>query len=188
MLNKKELQQLMQRAKAGDNDAFALLYENFYTPIFRYVYHKISNRDEAEDLTQTVFMKAYGARGNFADSHESPIAYFYTVARNLITDTYRKKDRTPVLIDSTKDEDFWDRIPDVELDPMATTINKESLVATKELLSGLKPDYREVIEMKFLRDLSNSEIAAKTGKTEANIRQIQVRALRKLKQNLLSTS
>lgn len=186
MLETKELQQLMQRAKAGDDQAFALLYENFYTPIFRYVLHKISDRDEAEDLTQTVFMKAFAARSNFADKHQSPIAYFYTIARNLVTDTYRKKDRQPVLVDSAKDEDFWDRIPDEELDPLAKTVRDERHLATKSLLDVLKPEHRQIIEMKFLQDLSNTEIAAKTGKTEANIRQIQVRSLRKLKESMLS--
>jgi RNA polymerase sigma-70 factor (ECF subfamily) len=185
MLETKDLQKLMQRAKAGDTDAFALLYENFYTPIFRYVFRKISDANEAEDLTQTVFMKAFAARENFADQHQSPIAYFYTIARNLITDTYRKKDRTPVTIDSTKDEDFWDRIPDQELDPMAEVIKSDQAQATQELLQVLKPEHREVIEMKFLQDCSNAEIAKRTGKTEDNIRQIQVRSLRKLKKQLL---
>lgn len=185
MLETKDLQKLMQAAKAGDNDAFALLYKNFYTPIYRYVYRKISDADEAEDLTQTVFMKAFAARENFADSHQSPIAYFYTVARNLVTDTYRKKDRTPILIDSAEDEDFWDRLPDQEaLDPLAETLKVEQQEATQLLLQGLKPDHREIIEMKFLQDLSNTEIASKTGKTESNIRQIQVRSLRKLKEAL----
>lgn len=185
MLTVKELRDLMQRAKAGDADAFALLYENFYTPIFRYTYSKVSDRDLAEDLTQTTFMKAFKARANFAADHQSPIAYFYTIARNLITDTYRKKDRTAVTIDPLKDEDFWDRIPDHELDPMAQTLQADQKREMGDLLDILKPEHREIIELKFLYDLSNADIAQKTGKTEANIRQIQVRALRKLKQHMV---
>jgi len=188
MLATKDLQQLMERAKAGDDQAFALLYENFYTPIFRFVFHKLSDREAAEDLTQTVFMKAWRARAKFNSTGPSPIAYFYTIARNLITDTYRKRDRQAVTIDSDKDEDFWDRIPDNERDPMAQTIEKESAAGVIAILQALKPDHREVIEMKFLKDLSNAEIAIRTGKTEANIRQIQVRALRKLKENMLKLS
>ena len=181
----KELKDLMRRAKAGDTAAFALLYENFYTPIFRYVFRKVSDRELAEDITQTVFMKAFKARENFNTAGPSPIAYFYTIARNLVTDTYRKKDKAAVTIDSQKDEDFWERIPDSERDPMAHAIEKESALGIQELLNTLKPSHREIIEMKFIKDLSNSEIASQTGKSEANIRQIQVRALRKLKQNMI---
>jgi len=179
-----DMRDLMQQAKAGDTEAFALLYENFYTPIFRYTYSKVSDRDLAEDLTQTTFMKAFKARANFADNHQSPIAYFYTIARNLITDTYRKKDRTPVTIDPLKGEDFSDRIPDSELDPMAKTLQEDQKREMGDLLEILKPDHREIIELKFLYDLPNHDIAKKTGKTEANVRQIQVRALRKLKNHL----
>ena len=187
MLTLKELRELMQRAKAGEADAFALLYENFYTPIFRYIYSKVSDRDLAEDLTQTTFMKAFKARANFADNHQSPIAYFYTIARNLITDTYRKKDKSAVTIDPLKDEDFWARIPDTELDPMAQTQQADQAREIGDLLAILKPEHRIVIELKFLYDLPNHEIAQRTGKTEANIRQIQVRALRKLKQYMTNT-
>ena len=185
MLDIKELKKLMERAKAGDTAAFALLYDNFYTPIFRYVFHKLSDGELAEDITQTVFMKAFKARENFNISGPSPIAYFYTIARNLVTDTYRKKDKLAVTIDSQKDEDFWDRIPDSERDPMAVTIEKEAALGVQQLLDVLNEDHRAVIEMKFIQDLSNTEIADKTGKSEANIRQIQVRALRKLKQAML---
>ena len=67
----------------------------------------------------------------------------------------------------------------------AHAIEKESALGIQELLNTLKPSHREIIEMKFIKDLSNSEIASQTGKSEANIRQIQVRALRKLKQNMI---
>ncbi|MDH3324712.1 MAG: RNA polymerase subunit sigma-24, partial [Candidatus Peregrinibacteria bacterium] len=50
---------LMERAKSGDNDAYGELYEQYFTPIFRFILPKVSMRDTAEDLTQVVFIKVF---------------------------------------------------------------------------------------------------------------------------------
>ena len=186
MLNQEKILDLMQRAKAGEEEAFALLYEDLYTPIFRYVYSKMSDKAQAEDLTQTVFMKAFKARERFADDASAPVAYFFTIARNLLTDTYRKKKE--VHISTEDDQDFFAEIPDKELDPAKAHAETENKKFMQSLLQELKPVYREVIELKFIAGYANRDIAQRLGKSEANIRQIQVRALRKLKDLLYNVS
>ncbi len=183
MIENKEVHKLMLKAKAGDSEAFALLYEELYTPIFRFVYSKCSDRDLAEDLTQTVFMKSFRALEQFAEDSAYPIAYFYTIARNLLTDFYRKK--KDVLITQKPDEEnstsLFENIQDGELTPENKLKQKDEKDFIIKLLDHLADNYREVLELKFLHDLSNKEIAKKLNKTEMNIRQIQVRALKKLK-------
>lgn len=174
---------LLEKAQNGDEDAFALLYEDFYTPIFRFVLKKVSDPDLAEDLTQTVFMKAWKADNGLATNHPSPLAYFYTVARNLVTDYYRKK--KPVSLEGMDEEqDKLQTLPSEEPDPQAILESAEAQSFVKNLLGGIKTEYREVLDLKFLKGYSNAEVAEKLGKTEMNIRQIQVRALRKLKSQL----
>ncbi len=182
MIDNSQAKVLMQQAKQGDEAAFALLYENFYTPIFRYIYSKVGQREMAEDMAQTVFMKAFQSRESFSVG-PTPIAYFFTIARNLVIDHYRKK--SEVLIDNQEDgQDMFSQIPDEEMNPHDRFLDSEKIGFIQNLIHKLKPEYKEVIEMKFLQQLSNKEIAEATGKSEQNIRQIQVRALRKLKELL----
>ena len=88
--------ELIFAARDGDSQAFALLYEEFFTPVFRYIFSKIGDRNDAEDLTQNVFVLAFGAIKNFEDQQKSPLAYFFTIARNLIIDFWRKKKGTEI--------------------------------------------------------------------------------------------
>jgi RNA polymerase sigma-70 factor (ECF subfamily) len=174
---------LVDSAIAGDEEAFALLYENFYTPIFRFVLKKVSNAELAEDLTQTVFMKAWKSDQALATNHPSPLAYFYTVARNLVTDYYRKQ-KTVSLEGMDEAQDKLQTLPSDDPDPQMILESVEAKNFVKDLLGNVKTEYREVLDLKFLRGYSNAEVAKKLGKSEMNIRQIQVRALRKLKSHL----
>ena len=173
--------ELIFAARDGDSQAFALLYEEFFTPVFRYIFSKINNRDDAEDLTQNVFLRAFGAIKNFEDQQKSPLAYFFTIARNLIIDFWRKKRGTE--IEGEEKENVLLNLP-TKNGPRENFQKKEKSEFVEKILEKLKPEYREILELKFLQDFSTAEIAEKTGKSLANVRQIQVRALRKLK-NLL---
>lgn len=174
---------LLKQAIDGESRAFALLYENFYTPIFRFVLKKVSDPELAEDLTQTVFLKAWKADSSLATNHPSPLAYFYTVARNLVTDHYRKK-KDVSLEGLDEEQDVVGNLPSEELNPQETVEKGETQVFVKDLLETVKPEYREVLDLKFLKGYSNAEVAKRLGKTEMNIRQIQVRALKKLKSQM----
>ena len=181
MQNPLPVRSLITHATAGDEAAFAELYEHYYTPIFRFVLKKVSDTELAEDLTQTVFMKAWRADQALAKNHPSPLAYLYTVARNLVTDYYRKQ--KTVSLEDSGDEDFdvLQSIPSEEPTPQEQLEGQQTQAFVKELLQTIKPEYREVINLKFIKGYSNAEVAERLGKTEMNVRQIQVRALRKLK-------
>lgn len=174
---------LVEKAIAGDEEAFSLLYDNFYTPIFRFVCKKVSDPDLAEDLTQTVFLKAWRADKALASNHPSPLAYFYTVARNLVTDYYRKQ-KTVSLEGLDEAQDKLQTLPSDDPNPHDILESVEAQNFVKDLLGNIKTEYREVLDLKFLKGYSNAEVAEKLGKSEMNIRQIQVRALRKLKSHL----
>ena len=189
-LTPQELSQVMQRAKAGESEAFSILYEAFYTPIFRFILSKVQDREQAEDILQTTFLKAFKAKDNWPEEMKAPMAYFYTIARNLITDYYRKQKE--VLIEESANEEggdsFWNRIKDIELDPHHELVEKNKSNFLKDSLSQLPENYRQVMWMKFIEEKSNQEISETLGKTEMNIRQIQVRALKKLRSQFEANS
>jgi RNA polymerase sigma-70 factor (ECF subfamily) len=92
-LDSQELEIIVQKAKNGDKEAFASLYTQYFTPLYKYIYFRVPSKATAEDLTQDVFVKAYMALERYSYSGTSPLAYFYTIARNGIID-YRRKKKT----------------------------------------------------------------------------------------------
>jgi RNA polymerase sigma-70 factor (ECF subfamily) len=167
---------LMKLAKEGDADAFGCIYELYFTPVFRYVYFRLKNKHESEDLTQTVFIKFYESAANYEQTGKNPLAYFFTIARNAIIDHSRKKKE--IVMESKELESEAGKANEDQLKDLE---RKEICKKVKETLKKLTDEQQEVMILKFINDLSNGEIAELTGKSEVAIRQIQSRAIRSLK-------
>ncbi len=165
-------------AKGGDQEAFSFIYKEYFTPIYRYVWSRTKSRTDADDLAQEVFLKAYRSLERFNLTAVSPLAYFYTIARNVVIDWQRKKHDIP-----TEDE-ILDSIADDSLDPSRIVIQDEQRKIISDALPELTAGVREVIEMKFLQELSTEEVAEKLGKTEGAVRQLQMRGLQALREIL----
>jgi len=192
MKSPEELKQLVQQAKDGDSSAFSKLYEHYLTPIFRFVFFRVRTHEDAEDLTQHVFLKAWSALPEFGTSTRfaarrensgSFSAWLYRIARNTTIDYWRKK--KPLTLDPSSPT-FQNR-QDNTLDPLAFADQKEETEHIRDALHILNEDQQTILTLKFIEDLSNKEIAQITGKTEGAIRQIQSRALRALRQHLKET-
>lgn len=160
-------------------DRFEELYERFFTPVFRYILLRVKNRTEAEDLAQTVFMKAYQANPPGKAGRELSLNYFFTVARNTVIDHWRKK-KDDVVDDP--DETF-ENIPDTET-PELGAMRGERGVAVRRALERVSAAEQEVLVLKFMNELSTKEVAAVLGKTEVAVRQLQSRGLKTLRGHL----
>lgn len=167
---------LMKLAKEGDAGAFGRLYELYFTPVYRYIYFRVNNRREAEDLAQVVFLKAYKSVGSFKEMGKEPLAYFFTIARNAIIDCSRKK--REILME---DWELRSKAGDSRENIHEEVEKQEFCREVHEAIGSLTEDQQEVVVLKFINDLSNMEIARITGKTEEAIRQSQCRALKNLR-------
>lgn len=178
-LNDSSLIALVQKAKGGDSAAFDDLYRQFMTPIFRFVFIRVRNRADAEDLTQTVFVKAWNALPRFDDREERFLAWLYTIARNSIIDHWKKKkdivfDETNSIFTQFKsDED-----PSKDVDRMFTQDQ------IQQLLDEIDIKHSEILYLKFIEQLENKEIAELLGKKENAIRQMQCRALKAVRKHM----
>lgn len=170
-----DTKKLILRAKSGDREAFGQLYSQFYVPVFRYIYLRVSDKKEAEDLTQEVFLKTYRSIDRYRDTGSDPLAYFFTVARNSVIDFYRKKKET-----SLEGNEEVLQIPDFKNDPEEEFSKSETKEKIMKAISHLSDEQKEVVILKFINDLPNSEIAQLLNKNEPAIRQIQHRALENL--------
>lgn len=177
-MNMDFLKKLVRKAKNGDQGAFSTIYNTYFTPLFRYIYFRVKSKEEAEDLTQNVFMKIYMSLEHFAVSEISPAAYFFTAARNAVIDYFRRKNHLPIASD-----EIVELHSEIESTGERDIEKKEIAEMVRASLEVLTPDQREVVTLKFLNELSNKEIAELTGKSEVAIRQIQSRALKTLKEH-----
>jgi len=177
-----DIKLLMTIARNGDSEAFGIIYSKYFTPIYRYIHYAVRNKEIAEDIAQTVFLKAFKMIENYKNNGNDPAPYFYTIAKNTMIDYWKKK----------KDylyENFTEvanNITDPSKNPLETHVEKEQVRDLMKCVQRLTDDQKEVITLKFICELSNSEIANYTGKNEDAIRQLQSRGLRSLK-NLLNT-
>ena len=171
---------LIELAKQGDSSAFGILYKMYFTPVFRYIYFRVKDKKTAEDLVQSVFLKAYESISGFREQGKDPLAYFFTIARNAVIDYWRKKKE--ILMEGN--EEILDKVRDTEASPLEFIEKGDKAAVLKEAIKNLTDDQQEIINLKFISDLSNAEISKITGKNEDAIRQLQSRALKNLREIL----
>jgi RNA polymerase sigma-70 factor (ECF subfamily) len=167
----------MIQAKNGNGEAYSALYEAVYTPVFRYVYQRTLDHETAEDITQTVFLKAFQSIERYSDQGFSPLAYFFTIARNAIIDL-GKKNRKECLV--AEDDPIFEQIEEPYQTPIKKMKEKEQQVAIQEAMKRLRPDQRDALTLRFINGFKNSEIANIMGKSEVLIRQLQCRGIKQL--------
>ena len=173
--------ELIEKAKAGEKSAFTEIYTQLFTPVFRYIYIRVKNKAEAEDIAQGVFLKAYQALPNYKEQNRPLLAYLFTIARNSIIDHWRKAKNAISLDDS---ENGIKEITDPESGKFNENFDKTQKIGKiKEALKKLTPDQKEVVSMKYMSELSHKEIAAILGKSEDAIRQLACRGLKTLREN-----
>mgnify|MGYP001593937788 CR=1 FL=1 len=172
-----DIPELVERARNGDAESFARLYRHYLTPIYRFLYWRVKNREDADDLAQTVFTKAWNAIPSLQKEGNHFTAWLYTIARNAAMDYWRKKKE--VLFDIPEAiEGRMDPAPDTAMDAVERA---EGASILRKALGVLNDDQQEIIILRFFEEMSNKEISNITGKTEAAIRQIQCRALKMMR-------
>ncbi|HEY5903305.1 MAG TPA: sigma-70 family RNA polymerase sigma factor [Anaerolineales bacterium] len=164
---------LLERAKAGDSEAFAQLYDDCIERIYRYIFFRVTDEQTAEDLTSQVFFKAWENLDRCKSTGAPFIAWLYTIARNAVIDYYRTRKNT-VALDAAATLASDELAPDKRMELQFET---ESL---REALQELTPDQQRVVVLKFISGMSTDEIAQHLGKRPGAVRALQMRALQAL--------
>lgn len=165
---------LAQRASQHDPAAFAQLYNAYVDKIYKYIYYKVGNAPDAEDLCEQVFLKAWEAIGRYTWCGYPFSSWLYKLAHNLVVDHYRTKREVLPLNDilSTSDEPI--------VDPEAALNLSLDAAELADAIAQLTDEQRQVISLKFIEGYDNAEISQMLNKKEGAIRALQYRALRSL--------
>ena len=159
-----------------DPEAFAQLYDFYVEPIYRFVYFKLSNREDAEDITSEVFLKTW----NYLTASETHVNSFrhliYKIARNRIIDVYRERaNRMECPIETIQNTAITaDLRKNIEI--------KDEGERLLLVMKKLKSEYQEVIHLKYVEGLSAGDIAEILEKRYINVRVLLHRAVKKLKE------
>lgn len=159
----------------GENvQDFQTFYQENVGRIYRFAYSKVGNREEAEDLTSQIFIKAVRGMDTERGS-QSMEKWLFQVARTTIADYWRNYYRIPTSsLDELLDAG-WEGPAEGE----ALVVSKLPGERVKRLLQALPEPHREVLNCRFLLNLSIHDTAIRLGLTEANVKVIQFRALKR---------
>lgn len=172
----KEIEALVVQAQKGNTDAFAKLYDLFVQSVYRYIYFRVA-KEEALDLTETVFLKVWEHLGSYRFEKASFAAWIFRIAHNIVVDYYRVHRQVTPLDYAIKDEKS-------EANPVLMTERELSRDRLKQALSKLKKKYQQILLLKYVNELENMEIAKIMGRSEGSLRVLQFRALRALRKVL----
>ncbi|MDA3802516.1 MAG: RNA polymerase sigma factor [Patescibacteria group bacterium] len=185
LIKKYKEKQALSRLKRKDKEVFISAYDKYGSEINRFIYYKVGKREEANDLTSQVFLKTWEHIQNKSLIKTNTIrALFYRIARNIVIDYYRQKSsETSEEISLDSDDNH------IDIEDMASgensSIDSIDRKSERELIESklyfLKEDYREIIVMRFVNDLSPDEIAEISGKSKGNVRVLIHRSLKALR-------
>jgi RNA polymerase sigma-70 factor (ECF subfamily) len=178
--------QLLVRARTGDREAFAALYNEHHPTVSRYVSRRLKDQHLAEDVAQEVFVRALRRIDTFEWQGANVEAWLIAIARNLVTDQYRSSwyRRVYVTDDSLDTGETMTSAEDSALRDWE--INETHDVVTGALAS-LCSNQQRVMRLRYLEELSLAETAAVMDKTVGGIKTMAHRATRILARELRST-
>jgi RNA polymerase sigma-70 factor (ECF subfamily) len=172
---------LVEKAKQRDPEATSELYDLYVDKVYRYLYYKVGHPVEAEDLTETVFLRVLEALPRFSWKNVPFSAWVFSIARNLVIDHYRRRARRTEVAFEEVGPLFADGG-----DPHEAAERSLLQQRLEEAISTLTTEQKEVVLLKFFVGLSNAEISALLRKSDGAIKSIQHRGLRSLRKKLES--
>ena len=164
---------LVERAVASDADAFGALYLLHMDAIYRYVYMRVGDAEDAEDLTEQVFLKAWEALPGYQQRGNRFTSWLYRIAHNVVVDQHRRR-RQPILSMPLSEMGAWESKQSTALDQI---IKAEEATVLASAIAQLDDDQQQVIILRFVEGLGHAEVARIMNKSKGACRVIQHRAL-----------
>ena len=184
MMDSKTEPEIIARVLSGDRQAYALLVEAYNGPIFNLAYRMTGSREDADDLTQETFIRAYQNLHRF-DRDKKFFTWLYTIGINLIRNHLKKNVRDISYLaaaDSALEHHTQEHTREV-----GETLSDDRMIRLEQVIRKLPVDLREAIILKFVQDLTFEEVAAVTGDSVSAVKMRIYRGLDKIKQMMEDT-
>jgi len=173
-MNHDELPDLITAAKS-DPRAFGRLYDHYLQPVYRYLYSRLGNAHEAEDVTSLTFIAAYEALPKYREQGQFA-AWLFRIARSKMNDHFRRN-KYEVELGAAE------RISAGE-DALGALIHDEELSKLRYVIRNLNPEEQDLIRLRYVAELTFVEIADLLGKREDAVKKTMYRLLARLKSQM----
>jgi RNA polymerase sigma-70 factor (ECF subfamily) len=152
-------QELLDRCLAGEDSAWEALLRDYTRKIYNLCYRFTGRVEEAEDVTQEVFIKVFQTLKSYDAAQGSFATWLNRVARNHLVDHYRRtrKDRVTSSLEDELSE--AEQKPSPQMEPTGQVESRERRETLQSALDKLSPDLREAVILRDLHDLDYEEIA-----------------------------
>jgi RNA polymerase sigma-70 factor (ECF subfamily) len=159
---------LIERCLTGDQAAWEAIVRQHWRKVFNVAYKFVGKHDEAEDLTQDIFLKIFKSLDTF-DRRANFQTWLISISRNLCIDFYRSSKKERRTIDRDVNADDLSPVS-VELGPLATLEQQDMAALLRQALSGLPSSLRTAVLLRDLQELSYQEIADRLGLPEGTVK------------------
>lgn len=184
MASEATVRNLVKKAKGGrDPDAFGQIYDEYVDQIFRYIFYKVGNFTESQDLTGQTFLKAFENIESYEMRDVAFSSWLYRIAHNLVVDYFRresKRENVPIDDQPPAPSPRGNPVEDVMADMESERLYKA--------MQKLTHNQREVLVLKFIDNLSNGQVAEIMGISVGAVKSTQKRGLLSLNRILGNSS
>lgn len=172
-------QELITRVKAN-KEVFLEIYDSHFRRIYNYVFYRMYNQIDTEDVTAQVFLSALENIDRYEHRNIPIIVWLYKIASNAVMDFYRKKGQTVEWKETTSD------LKDNESSPEIVYIKKSEKEQLRQHLQQLPAMQQQAVVLRYLHNLSYKEISEIMDKTEGAIKQLLHRGLNNLRERMVN--
>jgi RNA polymerase sigma-70 factor (ECF subfamily) len=168
--------EIVGRVLGGDREAFSALVDAYKGPVFRLAFRMTGSIQDADDLTQEAFLRAFQSLGRF-QAGERIFPWLYTISLNVIRNHLRKAN----ALQEEADRNGMPDATDPRGDPAEAAIGRERGRRLQGYLLRLPVPVREALVLRFYQDMSFEDIASVTGDTLSSAKMKVYRGLEKIR-------
>lgn len=183
-MKKTNVAELIKAAQQDDRIAFTNLLNLYWAEVYNYILKRTNNETDAEDIVIETFSKAFTNIVKYDDTYAFN-TWLISIAKNVHIDMIRKKKNHPFLNINDENQQTLNYIIDDSMNIEDEIIQQQNLAIFKNYLTLLKPNYREVIEMRFFQEMSYNEIAESLQEPLNNVKVKIMRAKKLLAEIIL---
>lgn len=181
-MTREEEYALVQRIQSGDSDAFAVMMDLYQKQVYNLALRTVGNPEDAADMTQEAFLRAYRAIGSFRGDSKLSV-WLYRLTQNVCIDFLRSKGRKPTVsltVENEADEVQELDVADDRFDPEEQYQRKALRDAVRRGLDSLPEEYRAILVLREINGLSYAEIGEQLQLEEGTVKSRLFRARKKL--------
>lgn len=164
---------LVQRARRGDQEAWAALYTSVYARLVAFAHRRLGNAELARDAVSETMARAVTKIDAYVGTDEGFAPWLFGICRHVVVDLQRQTYRPlpPGLLRSDVDDPG----------PAEVVLDSEEQAQVRAAFARLDPDERELLELRVVGGMSSADVATALGKNPGTVRMAQMRALGRLR-------